>query len=88
MLIFNQARRKHDAGADAPDDFRQFDGVRGADFQMRVAVEFEKFNRGAEQRGGFFCFGGALFGRAVATGFAARADDKMDRAAGAVFPAQ
>ena len=85
MLVFHQARRQHDAGPDAPDDPRQFDGVSGADFQVRVAVEFEKFDRGAQQRGGFFGLGGALLRRAVAAGFAARADDKMRLASGPGF---
>ncbi len=85
MLVFNDAGRQHDGRADAPDDFCQLDGVGGAHFQMRVAIEFKKFKSGAEQRGGFFGLGDALFGRAVTAGFAARADDKMCRAAGARF---
>ena len=65
MLVFDQARREHDAGPHAADDARQFDGVSGADFQMRVAVQFDEFNRCAQQRGGFFRLGDALLRRAV-----------------------
>ena len=65
MLIFNDAGRQHHAGADAPDDSGQLEGVGGANFQMRVAIEFKKFKGGAQQRGGFFGLGDALFGRAV-----------------------
>ena len=85
MLVFDQTRREHDAGPHAPDDFCQFDGVSGANFQMRIAVQFDEFNRCAEQRGGFFCLGRALFGRAVRAGFAARTNDKMRFAAGTAF---
>ncbi len=48
MLVFDQARRQHDAGPHAPNDAGQFDGVGGADFEMRIAVQFDKFNRCAE----------------------------------------
>ena len=83
VLVFNQARREHDARPHAPENTGQFDGVSDTDFEMGVAVELDEFERRAEQRGGFFCFGGSLRGRAVGCGFAARADDKMRRAAGA-----
>ena len=85
MLVFDQTRREHDAGTNPPDDSRQFDGVSGANFQMRVAIQFDKFNRCAEKRGGFFRLGRPLFRRAVRSGFAARADDKMRLAPGACF---
>src|SRR5665213_4272199 len=85
MLVFNQTRREYDTWANAPQNFRQFNGVRGANFQMRITVEFEKFNRGTEQRGGFFRLGGAQFWRAISSSFAARADDKMGFAPGLGF---
>ena len=66
----------------------EFDGVSGADFQMRIAVEFDKFNRGAEQRRGFFRFGDSLLRRAMSAGFAARTNDKMRLASGAGFRAR
>jgi hypothetical protein len=60
--------------------------VRGARWlDVRVAAEFDELDRGAEQRGGFFASGGALRGRAVRAGLAARADDEMRRAAGLGF---
>ena len=56
-----------------------------ANFQMCVAIKFEKFNRGPEQRGGFFCLGGPLFRCAVGAGFATRANDEMRFAPGLGF---
>ena len=56
-----------------------------ADFQMRIAVEFDEFNRRAQQRGGFFRLGHPLRRRAVGSGFAARTNDKVRRATGAGF---
>ena len=86
MLVFNQTWREHDTRTNTTNHFRQPDGVRGANFQMRVAVQFEKFDRGAEQRGGFFRFGSPLFWSSVRAGFAARTHDKMGLAAGQGFP--
>ena len=60
--------------------------VGGADLQVRVAVEFDEFDRRTQQRGGSFrASPNALRGRAVSAGFAARADDEVRRAAGAGF---
>ena len=69
-------------------DSCQFDRMSGANFQMRIAVKFDEFNGCAQQPGGFFRFSDALFGRAVRSGFAARANDKMRFASGASFRAQ
>jgi len=60
-------------------------GVGGANFQMRIPVQFDKLNRRAKERGGFFCLGHALRRRAMSPGFAARANDKMRRATSAGF---
>ena len=73
------------SGLHAADDARQFDGVGGANFKMRITVQFDKLNRCAEKCGGFFCLGNALCGRAMSPGFTARANDKMRRATGEGF---
>ena len=52
---------------------------------MRIAVEFEEFDRRAQQGGGFFRLGSALFRRAMRTGFAAGTNDKMRLASGGGF---
>ena len=65
MLIFDQARREHDARPHAADDARQFDCVSRANFKMRIAVQFDEFNCCAQKRGGFFRLGHPLFRRAV-----------------------
>src|ERR1017187_5752786 len=86
VLVFNQTWRKHDARSHAAKDASQFDGVSGADFEVGIAIEFDEFNRRAEERGGFFCLGHSWVGRAVSSGFAARANDKVRRASGASLP--
>ena len=85
MLVFNQARRKHDSRLCTADDACQFDCVGGANFKMRISVQFHKLNRCAEERGGIFCLGNALRRRAVSPCFTVRANDKMRRATGMGF---
>ncbi len=83
MLVFHQTRREHRAWAHPPQDSSQLDCMSGANFQACVAIQLDKFDGRAQQRRGFFGFGGALFGRAVGSGFAARGDDQMRFASGA-----
>ena len=71
MLIFHHARREHCTWTDTADNFRQFDGVGGADFQMRVTIEFDELNRRAKNFRRRFRLGRPLFGRAVRARFAA-----------------
>ena len=61
-------------------------GVSNADLKADVAVEFDKLHRRAEQCRRFFRLGDPLRGRAMAGRFAARADNKVRRAAGADLP--
>ena len=53
---------------------------------MSVAIEFDEFRRCAQQRGGFFSFGGPLFGRTVGSGFTTRTDHKVSLPPQAGFP--
>ena len=70
-------------GPRAADQAGKLDGVGGAHFQMRVAVQLDEFKGSAEEGGGFFRLGRPLRGRAARAGFAARAEDKMGGPAGA-----
>ena len=85
MLIVHKRRGKHDARPHAPQDAGELDGMGSADFEMGIAVEFDEFDRGAEQGRGASGFDVRLLGRAVAARFAARADDEMGGPAGARF---
>jgi len=85
MLILSKTWREHDARLYAPKDSRELDRMCGPDFQMSIAVEFNKFDCRAQQGGGFFCFADALFWRAMSAGFAARANYKMRLPSGAGF---
>ena len=85
MLIFDQTWGEHRAWTNAADNFRQFNGVSGAKFQMSITVQFDEFNRRTEQSGGFFRFSDSLFGRTISSSFAARANDKMRFASGMCF---
>ncbi len=85
MLIFNRTRGKHCAWTNAADNFRQFSRVSSAKLQMSIPVEFDEFNRCAQQLSGFFRFSYSLSGCAVSSSFTARTNDKMHLASGLRF---
>ena len=85
MLVLDQAGCEHDAGLHPAQDARQPDGVRGFDFEMGVAVQFDEFDRRAQQGCGLLRFGHTLRRRAVGTGFTAGTDDQVDRASKEAF---
>jgi hypothetical protein len=77
MLVFDWSWSKHGLRSDLPDYFRQFYGMDGSELQVRVAVQIDKFNCCAQQRGGLPCFSLSFFGRTVCARFAARTHYKM-----------
>ena len=77
MLVLNEAWCQHRAGTNAPDNFRQLDGVGSADFQMRVAIKFEKFNRDTKDFCRTFGFGDSLRRCAIRAGFPLGTKDEM-----------
>ena len=87
VLVLDEARRQDDRRPDPPEHARQPDRVRGADFQVRIAVQLDEFERRAEQRGSPLGLGVPLGGRAVRRRLAPRADNQVRRPAGAVSSA-
>ena len=86
MLVLLKRRREDDgAGLVRRMMSGELDGMRGANLQMRIAIELDEFHRCAQKRGGVFGFGGA-FGRcAIGPALAAGTHDEVNGTAGASF---
>ena len=85
MLVFHEAWREHNAGPQASNDACQLDRMSGANFKVRVTIQFDKFKRSAQEPGRPICLEHPLSRCAVGPGFAARTDDKVSGATSAGF---
>src|SRR5206468_10148166 len=79
VLVLDDGRRQDDGRPDPPEYARQPDRVRGADFQVGIAVELEELERRTEQRRTSLGLEGPLGGRAIRGRLAPRADDQVRR---------
>src|SRR4051794_36464724 len=79
MLVLGEARGENDARPHPAQNAGQRNGMGRPDFEMGVSIEFDEFDRRAEERCGSPRFSHALLGLAVRPRSAARAHDKMRR---------
>src|SRR4051812_37557308 len=69
MLVFDDGWSQNDSRTLATNDVGEFDRVRGAKLQMRVAIELDEFAACSQQCRRLLRFGGAFFRRAVTARF-------------------
>src|SRR3954447_23070132 len=77
MLVLGGARGENDARPHPAQNAGQRNGMGRPDFEVGVSIEFDEFDRRAEERRSSPRFSHALLGLAVRTRFAARAPDKI-----------
>ena len=83
VLVLDRGGRQHDGRPQPPDHAGEPDRVGGLGFQAGVTVELDQLQRRAQNRRRVPALQGALLGGAMGGRLAARADDHVDRAAGA-----
>ena len=79
MLVLGGARGENDARPHPAQNAGQRDGMGRPDFEVGVSIEFNEFDRRAEECRGSPRFSYALLGLAMRSRFAARAHDEMRR---------
>src|ERR1051326_7384196 len=83
MLVLHEAWREDESRTNPANDRGEFDGVRGADLEMRITVELEELDRDAENFRCLLRFNDALLRSAVRASLAMRTHDEVHCAASA-----
>src|SRR5262245_32243912 len=79
MLIFDKTWRYDIRRASASQHLRQLDGVRGANLQMSIPIQFDEFAGGTQNLCAVDGFLDPPIGRAMGARLAARTDDEVSR---------